>query len=128
MAPMAALLLSKNQVFLPGSTLQVSGPPWPKVVRKVRMSPSTPSATNWRAFWWAFVRRWFWPIMRNLPLSRAAAAMASQSAKVVAMGFSQSTCLPALRAAMVSSAWAVLAAQMLTASMAGAASSASQVG
>ena len=92
------------------------------------MSPSTPSATNWRAFWWAFVRRWFWPIMRNLPLSRAAATMASQSARVVAMGFSQSTCLPALRAAMVSSAWAVLAAQMLTASMAGSASSASQVG
>ena len=60
-----------------------------------------------------------------MPLSRAAATMASQSARVVAMGFSQSTCLPALRAAMVSSAWAVLAAQMLTASMAGSASSAS---
>ena len=43
----------------------------------------------------AFARRWFWPIIRYLPLSRAAAAMASQSARVVAMGFSHSTCLPA---------------------------------
>ena len=126
MAPMAALLLSKNQVFLPGSTLQVSGPPWPKVVRKVRILPSVPFSTSSRAFWWAFVSRWFWPIIRNLPLSRAAATMASQSSRVVAMGFSHSTCLPAFRAAMESWAWALLATQTLTASMAGSASISSQ--
>ena len=33
MAPMAAFFLSKNHTFFPGCMAQVSGPPWPKVVR-----------------------------------------------------------------------------------------------
>ena len=90
------------------------------------ISPNAPCSTSSRAFWWARVRRWFWPIIKNFPLSLAAATMASQSARVVAMGFSHKTCFPAFRAAMDISAWALLATQTLTASMVGSASSSSQ--
>ena len=39
------------------------------------------------------------------PAASAAAAMASTSSRLRARGFSQSTCLPAWAAAMVSGAW-----------------------
>ena len=51
--------------------------------------------------------------------------MRSQSASVVAIGFSHSTCLPASSAATVISAWLAFAEQTLTASTFGSASSAS---
>ena len=125
MAPMAARFLSKNQVLLPGSTLHVSGPPWRNAVRKVSGFPMAPARMSSRAFRCAPARRWFWSIMRYLPLFFAAATMRSQSSKVVAMGFSHSTCLPASSAATAISAWLTLDEHTLTASMAGSARSAS---
>ena len=59
MAPMAARFLSKNQVFFPGVMDQVSGPPWPKVVRKVTTLPISPAATSSLALTWALASRWF---------------------------------------------------------------------
>src|SRR4051794_12111870 len=44
------------------------------------------------------MRRWFRPIMRYLPDFLEASSMALASSRVVAIGFSQRTCLPALRA------------------------------
>ena len=102
---------------------QVSGPPWPKVVRKVTTRPISPAATSSLALTWALASRWFWPMSSRLPALSASASMASHSARVTAMGFSHSTCLPARRAAMASSAWAWLATQTDTPSMAGSSSS-----
>ena len=78
--------------------------------------PMTPSRISSRALTWALAKSWLWPSMRSLPFFRAAATMASQSASVVAMGFSHSTCLPLSSAWMVAEAWALLALHTLTAS------------
>ena len=61
--------------------------------------------------------------MRSLPAFSAAAFMARASSAFMAIGFSQRTCLPALRAAMVQAAWALFQVQTLTASISGSAAS-----
>ena len=48
-APIAALFLSKNQFCGPASTLQVSGPPCPNVVLKVRTLPISPCSMSFLA-------------------------------------------------------------------------------
>ena len=79
------------------------------------------------AFLCAGVRRWLWSMSRRFPFFSAASYIASHSASEIAIGFSQSTCLPWFSASIVIGAWYALATQTLTASMAGSAIIASAV-
>ena len=104
MEPKEALAFLKNQVLALLSMLHISGPLWPKVDWKVMTRPSAPEDRISLAFLWAGARRWLWPIIRRLPLSLAAATMASHSSSETAIGFSHRTCLPAFSALMLISA------------------------
>ena len=60
--------------------------------------------------------RYWWHTTRWTPLACAAAIMSSASGKFSAMGFSQSTCLPASAAATARSLWKQTGVQTLTTS------------
>ena len=127
MTPIAALSFWKNHRFLPGSTLQVSGPLCPKHVRNVSTRPIHPCSSSMRATTCALASLWFCPIISFLPHSSATLTISSHSSMVVAIGFSHSTSLPARIASMETCACAWLATHTLTASISGSARSCSSV-
>ena len=104
-APRTASFLRKNQVLGELSMHQVSGPRCLKAVRKERTFPMRPEVMISRALTWAGMKRWLRPIMRNFLAFLEAAIMALASSRVVAMGFSTRTCLPALKASRAWGAW-----------------------
>ena len=112
--PSTARFLSKNHVL--AVPVQISGPEWPNVVWNINGRPISPAAISARARTCASAKSWLCPSINSLPERRDAATMASQSASVVAIGFSHSTCRPASSARMVASAWAMFALHTLTAS------------
>ena len=125
-APDPARSLSSRQLSgICGSTSQSCR----YCARTWRISPMRPSCTSCRASAMAGTRRYVNPTIDRMPCARAssaAAAMARASATVFASGFSQSTCLPARRAAMAISAWVSPGVQMSTRSTSGRATSARQ--
>ncbi len=86
-----------------------------------RSSPISPEATSPRTASQEGCSRYMKASMSRTPSARQASIILSASAAVMARGFSQSTCLPALADAMAHSAWRWFGRGTYTASTSGSA-------
>jgi hypothetical protein len=90
------------------------------------ISPSSPASTLARSARTSGWNRKQWATISQALEPRAAATIASASARVRAIGFSTSTCLPASRKATACSAWRALGVPITAASTSGSAASSRQ--